>query len=341
MSATTIELYRDMARVRAYEVAIAELWRRGKISGEMHLGTGEEAVNVGVARHLQDGDAVALDHRGTPMMLLRGVDPRSLLREMMGHEDGLCRGRGGHMHLFAPDRLAASSGMVGASGPLAAGFALAAKRLRKRAIAVAFFGDGAVNEGQLMESFNLAVAWNLPVLFVCKDNGWAITTRSTDVTGGTLAKRAEGFGLPVVEVDGLDVDSVVEGAGDAIDTIRRGQGPAFLLAEVSRLDGHYLGDPLVRMAGSPIKEGGDTFRKAMTAATSAGGGGIAARVRSMAGMVTTLHAARKDKRGAKRDPLEVIRKRLHRHRDELDRIDSQVRSEVEDHVRTVQQGATP
>ncbi len=122
--------YQPMYRSRRFEEAVADLWRQGHISGEMHLGMGEEAVAAGIVAHLQDGDALALDHRGTPPLVMRGVDPVALLREMLGHPDGLCGGRGGHMHLFSPEHLAVSSGIVGAAGPGAVGFALAAQHLR-------------------------------------------------------------------------------------------------------------------------------------------------------------------------------------------------------------------
>ncbi len=185
---------------------------RGLISGEMHLGTGEEAIIAGVVSQLRDGDAMALDHRGTAALLMRGLDPVPILRELLGRPDGLCGGMGGHMHLFSKEHLAASSGIVGAAGPVAAGFALAANHLRPGSISVAFFGEGAMNQGMLMESMNLASAWKLPVLFVCKDDGWAITTKSEEMTGGDLNERARGLGVPPVEADGLDVAAVWEAA---------------------------------------------------------------------------------------------------------------------------------
>ena len=166
-----LDLYRAMARARAFELLQAELWEQGLISGEMHLGTGEEAIAAGITAHLEPGDAVALDHRPTPVLTLLGVDPVRMLKEELGREDGLCRGNGGHMHLFSKEHLAASSGIVGSSGPLAAGFALAAKHLRPRSLAVAFFGDGAANQGVLMESLNIAALWKLPLILVCENNG--------------------------------------------------------------------------------------------------------------------------------------------------------------------------
>ncbi len=243
-----LALYRDMLRVRRFELLLHDLWQAGLVSGELHLGTGEEAVAAGVSEHLGPGDALALDHRGTPFLLLHGVDPVAMVREALGREDGLCRGRGGHMHLFDPDRLSATSGIVGASGPLAAGFALAARRLRPGTVAVATFGEGAVNQGMVMESLNLASVWGLPLIFVCKDNGWAITTDSARVTGGDLRDRASSFGLPAMAVDGLDPEAVGDAAGSAIARARNGDGPSFILARCSRLDSHMAGFVLDRMA---------------------------------------------------------------------------------------------
>ncbi len=160
---------------------------------------------------LRDGDAMALDHRGTPPLVMRGVDLVLLLKELLGRTDGLCGGMGGHMHMFSAKHLAASSGIVGSSGPLAAGFALAAQYLHPGNISVCFFGDGASNQGMLLESFNLASAWQLPVIFVCKDNTWAITTQSPKVTGGNIIDRPRAFGINSVEVDGSDVEARIRG----------------------------------------------------------------------------------------------------------------------------------
>ncbi|MBC7252790.1 MAG: thiamine pyrophosphate-dependent dehydrogenase E1 component subunit alpha [Actinobacteria bacterium] len=248
------ELYRQMARMRRFEEKLAELWNRGLISGEMHLGVGEEAVAAGVLAHLEEDDAMALDHRSTPPLVGRGVNMESLLLEMMGHPDGLCGGRGGHMHLFSKERLAASSGIVGSSAPLACGFALAARQLRPGKVAVAFFGEGAANQGMLLESFNLAVAWNLPVVFVCKDNRWAITTRSRSVTGGCLLRRARSFGLRAFRVDGTRVERVWATAGKAVGRARAGRGPGFILASCPRMEGHFLGDPMLRVFREPVRQ---------------------------------------------------------------------------------------
>ena len=307
-----LDLYRQMARARAFEDALAALWRDGRISGELHLGAGEEAVAAGVGAHLARGDAAALDHRGTPVLTVLGVDLTLMLKEMLGHRDGLDGGRAGHMHLMSPDHLAACSGIVGSSGPLGAGFALAAKLLRPGAVAVAFFGDGAMNQGMLLETLNLAVAWTLPLVLVCKDNGWAIFTRGDSVTAGDLSRRASAFGLPVTDVDGLDAPAVHGAAGEAIERARRGAGPSFLRARVSRLDGHFLGDLMVRTARRPVAEGREILSSVVASAVTRGGGGLGARAASVLHLMDLLRRGRKEGRDTREDPLERGRRALER-----------------------------
>lgn len=247
-------LYALMLRSRLFEEAVAQLWEAGHISGEMHLGIGEEAIIAGVVSQLEPGDAMALDHRGTSAMLMRGVDPIALLREFLGCQDGLCGGMGGHMHLFSKEHLAASSGIVGAAGPAALGFALAAQHLRPGTVAVAFFGEGASNQGMLLEALNLAVVWRLPVIFVCKDDQWAITTPTSATLGGSLVERARGFGLAAEEVDGTDVEGVWNAAHEASLRARHGGGPTFIHATCHHLEGHFLGDKMVNIARQPVRE---------------------------------------------------------------------------------------
>jgi len=250
-------LYYLMYRSRTFEEAVRQVWKDGIISGEMHLGMGEEAIVAGIVSQLIEGDAMALEHRGTSPMLMRGVDPAALLREFMGKPDGLCGGQGGHMHLFAPDKLAASSGIVGAAGPAAAGFALAAQMLRPGTVSIAFFGDGATSAGMLMEAMNLAVVWKLPVIFVCKDNYWAISTPAETAVGGNLLARAQAFGMKALEVDGADVLKVFTAAEAALQHARSGNGPVFLWAHCAHLEGHFLGDGLLDMTRRPMY----SFRK--------------------------------------------------------------------------------
>jgi acetoin:2,6-dichlorophenolindophenol oxidoreductase subunit alpha len=324
------DLYRQMARARRFELAVENLWRRGLIGGEMHLGTGEEAVAAGVVTHLADGDGLSLTHRCSPALVVRGVPLVPLLREYLGRADGLCRGRGGHMHVLSREHLAASSGIVGASVPIGAGFSLAAKRLRKGSVALAFTGDGAMNQGMLLESLNLAVAWALPLLVVCVDNGWAITTRSRAVTGGDLRERVRAFGWAVERADGTDVEAVHATAGALIARCRQGKGPAFLYTTCPRLDGHFLGDPLLEQARHPTGSAAKrTVRRVVSAVLQSGGGGPVARAASVAKMVGTLARARAGTlRQGRNDPMRVAERAMQSMADERSRIDAEVEREI-------------
>lgn len=322
-------LYTLMLKSRLLEEAIAQLWHDGFISGEMHLGTGEEAIIAGVVAHLQEGDAMALDHRGTSALIMRGVDPILILRELLGYADGLCGGMGGHMHLFSREYLAASSGIVGAEGPTAVGFALSAQYLRPGAIAVAFFGDGAMNQGMLLESMNLASVWNLPVLFVCKDDGWAITTQSESVTGGKLIERARGLGLFSDEVDGYDVSAVWETAKSAIERARSGQGPTFLHARCVHLEGHLLGYQPIRIVRNPLKEMTPVIAGLTQAFVRHGGAVLSER---MAGLMTVLTAVlttlRDPRRDSANDPVRRAHQILQSNPQHLEELEHQVEEEV-------------
>jgi TPP-dependent pyruvate/acetoin dehydrogenase alpha subunit len=326
-------LYRQMLRARNYELAVEDLWYRGLISGEMHLGTGEEAVAAGVVTLLEDGDGLALTHRCSPALVVRGVPLVPMLRELMGLEDGLCHGRGGHMHLFSKQHLAASSGIVGASLPTAAGFALANKRLRAGNIAVAFTGTGAMNSGMALETLNLAVAWSLPILVVCIDNGWAITTTSEAMTGGDLVERARAFGWRAESITGRDVRVAHRTATKMIEALRRGKGPAFLYATCPRLDGHFLGDPLLRLAKQPYAEGKETLAKVFSAAVSRGGGGFADRAGGMTRMMSVMAKARRGPTRERRgDPILGARKAMNSYEAERNRIDAEVTAEINEAV---------
>ncbi len=304
-----VALYGHMLKSRRFEEAVTQLWQEGRISAEMHLNIGEEAIIAGVVDHLTDGDALALDHRGTAPLVMRGIDLTLLLRELMGEPDGLCGGMGGHMHLFAPDLLAASSGIVGASGPGACGFALANQHLRPGKVAVAFFGEAAMNQGMLMESINLAAAWSLPVIFVCKDNGMGITTPSKKVTGGDLCDRARGLGAHAVSVDGTDAATVWSQAKKAIDRARKGEGPTFLHATCRRPEGHFLGDPLLRIVRKPVDELKNRVGPLMKAATS-GGASLGSRAASLGSIVDILGRAGKMRKLGRHDPIAKQAKRL-------------------------------
>jgi pyruvate dehydrogenase E1 component alpha subunit len=325
MTPDNLKLYRAMLTSRRLEEAISELWRDGLISGEMHLGIGEEGIVAGVVDHLDEGDAIAADHRSTPPMVMRGVDLPAIVAECLGSSAGLGRGLGGHMHLMSRRHIAASSGIVGASGPLACGFALANQQLRPDRVAVAFFGEGAMNQGMLMESLNLAGCWRLPVVFVCKDNGMAITTPSQSVTSGDLPERVRGFGIPAVEVDGADAEAVWQAASEAILRARRGGGPGYLHASCVRPEGHFLGDPLLRIVRRPVTELRAKVGPLTRAASSPQGAGVAQRAASLGG-ITTMVARAAGMRG--RDPVRRHRARLEIDRGRLEALENEVESAV-------------
>lgn len=322
-------LYALMLRSRLLEEGIAALWRDGLISGEMHLGTGEEAIVAGVVSQLREGDALALDHRGTAALLMRGVDPVLIVRELLGLPDGLCAGMGGHMHLYSRAHLAASSGIVGAAGPAACGFALAARHSSPGAIAVAFCGEGAMNAGMLLEALNLAAVWTLPVLFVCKDDGWSITTRSRSVTAGDLQERARGMGVPPINVDGRDACGVWQAAQAAIERARAGQGPTFLHARCVHLEGHLLGFPLLRSWRQPLRELPKMSLRLTRSLLTPGGGGLGERLAGLRQVMAVLVATMRDPReDVANDPVRRARATLQAEPERLRELEEQIRQEL-------------
>jgi len=334
-------LYEIMLRSRLFEEAIAGLWHEGLISGEMHLGTGEEAVVAGVVSQLRDGDAMALDHRGTAALLMRGVDPVALLRELLGLPDGLCGGMGGHMHLFSKEYLAASSGIVGAAGPTAAGFALSAQYLRPGAISVAFFGEGAMNQGMLMESMNLASAWSLPVLFVCKDDGWAIATQTDGTTGGDLDERARGLGVPAADVDGLEVSAVWEAAASAIERARAGLGPSFIRARCVHLEAHFLGFQLTKAARHPLREMPKVAGPITRSLLRSSGAAVRDRVEGVRAILAAANAAQRDpRRDSANDPIVRARAALQSDPARLEDLEDRVGREVGDACASALEGVS-
>ena len=324
-------LYRQMFRSRLFEEAVIQLWEAGLISGEMHLGIGEEAIAAGIIDQMIEGDAMALDHRGTPPLLMREINPVLLLMEFLGLHDGLCSGMGGHMHLFSKHHLAASSGIVGASGPTAVGFALAGIYLRPGTLAVAFFGEGAMNQGMMMEAMNLASAWKLPTIFVCKNNEWAISTSSASVTGGNLIDRAFGFGMPAIEVEGSDVQAVWEAASGAFKRAREGSGPTFLLAHCVHPEGHYLGDPLLRMSRQPAKELSKRAGPLFLSIISRKGARISDRMKSLSD-VMTVGKEIAGQVAAIEDPLDLTRRNLVADNERLTILEEEVSLEISEAV---------
>lgn len=325
-----LSLYALMLKSRLYEEAITQLWVDGLISGEMHLGTGEEGIIAGVIAQLHDGDAVAIDHRSTAPMLMRGVDPVLILKELLGHPDGLCGGMGGHMHLYSKQHLAASSGIVGAGGPSAVGFALAAQYLRPGTIAVAFFGEGAMNQGMLMESINLAATWKLPVLFVCKDDNWSITTKSDTVTTGDLNDRAKFWGVPAESVDGRDVSEVWRAANKAIKRAREGKGPSFLRMKCVHFEGHFLGLQTIRIVRHPLREMPRIAIPLTKSMLKPSGASLRKRIRGLTSVLTSILSTLRDPRqDLGNDPIRIARIALQSDQVRLKTIEDDTKREVD------------
>lgn len=236
------------------------------------------------------------------------------------------------MHLFSPERLAASSGIVGASGPAAAGFALAGQLLRPRSVAVAFFGEGATNQGMMMESFNLAVAWSLPVIFVCKDNQWAITTESPSVTGGDVSERARAFGMRSVDVEGWDVEAMWRAAGTAVSDARKGRGPTFIHASCIHVEGHFLGDHLVRIARRPAGELAAMSGPLLKSVATVKGASLKARAGSLLSIVALIGKSFRERAAGSKDPIAVSRKMLSQESERLDNLEEKVAREVSEAI---------
>lgn len=236
-------LHRVMLTIRRTEEQLVKLYAAGKIYGGVHTYIGEEAVAAGVAAHLGPADTVFGTHRGHGHALAKGMSPRELIAELLGRATGCAGGRGGSMHLFKPEiGFMGSSGIVGAGIPLAAGSAYAARLLANGRVSVAFFGDGATNNGAFHEGINMAAAWDLPVVFVCENNLYATEVPLAAVTKNPHpASRAAAYGLPGVDVDGNDVVAVHRAAGEAVARAREGRGPTLLECRTYRIRAHAEG----------------------------------------------------------------------------------------------------
>ena len=247
--------YKRMRTIREFENRVHEEFSAGKIPGFVHLYAGEEASAVGVCMNLGDKDYIASTHRGHGHCIAKGCDVEGMMKEIYGRKDGLCGGKGGSMHIADLSKgMMGANGIVGGGPPLVCGAALSAKTLKTGGVAIAFVGDGGSNQGTTLESYNLAKIWDLPAIFVVEDNGYAESTASAWSVGGSQVKRAEGFGMPGVEVDGHDFFAVYEAAKGAIDRARDGGGPSLIHARLDRHFGHFEGDAQTyRAAGEQDK----------------------------------------------------------------------------------------
>jgi pyruvate dehydrogenase E1 component alpha subunit len=238
-----LEMYRQMTKIRLFEEQVNELYRSAKMPGLAHLYTGEEGVAVGVCSALRQDDYITSTHRGHGHCLAKGADVDRMFAELLGKEAGYCRGKGGSMHIadHANGNLGANA-IVGGSTGIATGAAFSAKRRGTDQVAVCFFGEGALGQGVLYEVMNMASLWQLPVIYVCENNLYNEYTHYLEATAGEILDRPRAFGIHAVDVDGQDVRAVHAVTKGLVERARRGDGPAFLVANTYRYHGHHVGD---------------------------------------------------------------------------------------------------
>lgn len=243
-TARLLDLYRTMTLVRQVEQALSRLFADSEVPGFIHLSIGQEAVAAGIASALDVQDSLATTHRGHGHVLARGLDLDGFFKEIMGRAGGLCQGRGGSMHVADLSLgVLGANGIVGAGIPIALGSAMAHSVRKTRGVAVAFFGDGAMAEGVLHESMNLAALWKLPLLLVCENNGWSEFSPTSRQFRAKLGDLAASFGIAYAQVDGNDALAVSEAARGGVAALREGNGPFVLECSTHRVRGHFEGDP--------------------------------------------------------------------------------------------------
>jgi len=252
-------LYRQMLEIRRCEEQLARLHQSGLIPGACHTYVGEEAIATAVCAHLRESDTVMSTHRGHGHALAKGVPPRELIAELLGKVTGCSHGRGGSMHLFKPEvGMLGTSGIVGPSILMAAGAGYTYMLKQSDQVAVAFFGDGATNNGSFHEGLNLATVWDLPVLFVCENNQYATEVANSSVTKQpSVAAKGASYGINAVELDGNDVLAIYQAAGEAVRRARAGGGPTLLECKTYRTRPHSEG---MRDAGYRTPEEVETWR---------------------------------------------------------------------------------
>jgi acetoin:2,6-dichlorophenolindophenol oxidoreductase subunit alpha len=238
-----IHMYRQMVAIRLFEERVNDLYTRALMPGLAHLYIGEEAIACGICEALRRDDYITSTHRGHGHCLAKGASPDRMFAELLGKENGYCKGKGGSMHIADPDtgNLGANA-IVGGSAGIATGAAFAAKYKKTGQVAVCFFGEGALGQGLLYEEMNLAQIWKLPVIFVCENNGYNEYTHFSETTAGDVPARAAAFGIANETIDGQNVREMYAVASKYIERARQGEGPAFLQCITYRYHGHHVGD---------------------------------------------------------------------------------------------------
>ncbi|HHW47164.1 MAG TPA: thiamine pyrophosphate-dependent dehydrogenase E1 component subunit alpha [Clostridiaceae bacterium] len=239
-----IKMFRDMYTIRVFEEKVRVLAMQNKLPGFFHLYVGEEAIAVGVCSALNKDDYITSTHRGHGHLIAKGGDINKAMAELYGKATGYNKGKGGSMHIAAPELgILGTNGIVGGGIPIATGAALSAKYKKDGRVAVAFFGDGASNQGTFHEAINIGAAFNLPVIYVCENNLYGVSTRQTTVRKvEDIAVRAQAYGIPGVIVDGTDPDEVYKVAKEAVDRARRGEGPTLIECKTYKHHTHFVGD---------------------------------------------------------------------------------------------------
>jgi pyruvate dehydrogenase E1 component alpha subunit len=242
-SADYLRMYTQMVRIRAFEDQANQLYLSAKMPGLTHMYSGQEAVAVGICEALTPSDKITSTHRGHGHCVAKGADFKQMFCELLGREEGYCRGKGGSMHIAdqSNGNLGANA-IVGGSMGIATGAALTAKRLGTGDVAVCFFGDGATAQGLWYEVMNMAALWKLPVIYACENNGYSEYTPTAEIAAGSLTARAEAFGIEAHQVDGQDVLAVNALAQKLVARARKGEGPFFIQLDTYRYHGHHVGD---------------------------------------------------------------------------------------------------
>jgi pyruvate dehydrogenase E1 component alpha subunit len=240
-----IQHYRDMLLIRRFEEKAGQLYGMGLIGGFCHLYIGQEAVVVGLLAAAEEGDTTITSYRDHGHMLACGMDPKGVMAELTGRSGGYSKGKGGSMHMFSAEKkFYGGHGIVGAQVPLGTGLAFAHKYTKDGKVSMAYLGDGAVNQGQVYESFNMAALWKLPVVYVIENNKYAMgTSVSRSAAGTKLCDRGEAYGIPGEQVDGMDIAAVRQAASKALEHARSGKGPYILEMMTYRYRGHSMSDP--------------------------------------------------------------------------------------------------
>jgi len=238
-----LRMYRQMVRIRSFEDNANQLYLSAKMPGLTHMYSGEEAVAVGICEALKVTDKITSTHRGHGHCVAKGANFKEMFCELLGKEEGYCRGKGGSMHIAdqSNGNLGANA-IVGGSMGIATGSAFTAKMLGKDDVTVCFFGDGATAQGLMYEVMNMAALWNLPVIYACENNGYSEYTKTEEIAAGLITARAEAFGIEAHQVDGQDVLAVNELTQDLVARARKGKGPFFMELMTYRYHGHHVGD---------------------------------------------------------------------------------------------------